>query len=339
MLNNKTGKLASLRQCPFCCCFANVDCSFRYGCRKNFFKFICCILPLPLSPSHKGRGILYSVRGRSNIFYSPLVGESKSLISERGLYKTEGIAQNAEEEELFLCEPSKPKDLTPPLPQGVGECTDMSQSLSHSVTQSLLSQNFFPQGDIIFSNILEDKHDKLENFTLTSLSKRAEILDYTIEKIQNLFKQNALPKDIAIITPLQDDMLRFTLNENLKCNVLFLSGSEKLVDNPLVKASLNILKLMLGIEISEMDLRVIISDYAGIPLKYAYNILHAYDKEKKLPEIDLEFYNDNYQRFYKAFCEIKDNEKDEKLEKIKIENTITGAKCIEAKQDHILVKM
>ena len=261
--------------------------------------------------------------------------ESKSLISERGLYKTEGVAQNAEEEELFLCEPSKPKDLTPPptpshkgrgnyclavdehlkfkdltppLPQGAGECTDMYQSLSHLVIQSLPSQNSFPQGDIIFSNILEDKHDKLENFTLTSLSKRAEILDYTIEKIQNLFKQNALPKDIAIITPLQDDMLRFTLNENLKCNVLFLSGSEKLVDNPLVKASLNILKLMLGIEISEMDLRVIISDYAGIPLKYAYNILHAYDKEKKLPEIDLEFYNDNYQRFYKAFCEIKDKD-------------------------------
>ncbi len=318
----------------------------------------------PPTPSHKGRGNYClaidehlkfkdltpppgplpqgageCVQAESNLHqacdYSPLVGESKSLISERGLYKTEGVAQNAEEEELFLCEPSKPKDLTPPptpshkgrgnyclavdehlkfkdltppLPQGAGECTDMSQSLSHSVTQSLPSQNSFSQGDIIFSNILEDKHDKLENFTLTSLSKRAEILDYTIEKIQNLFKQNALPKDIAIITPLQDDMLRFTLNENLKCNVLFLSGSEKLVDNPLVKASLNILKLMLGIEISEMDLRVIISDYTGIPLKYAYNILHAYNKEKKLPEIDLEFYNDNYQRFYKAFCEIKDKD-------------------------------
>ena len=309
----------------------------QYVDEKNILNVGCAKTKDLTPPLPQGAG--ECVQAESNLRqacdYSPLVGESKSLISERGLYKTEGVAQNAEEEELFLCEPYKPKDLTPPptpshkgrgnyclavdehlkfkdltppLPQGVGECTDMSQSLSHSVTQSLLSQNFFPQGDIIFSNILEDKHDKLENFTLTSLSKRAEILDYTIEKIQNLFKQNALPKDIAIITPLQDDMLRFTLNENLKCNVLFLSGSEKLVDNPLVKASLNILKLMLGIEISEMDLRVIISDYAGIPLKYAYNILHAYDKEKKLPEIDLEFYNDNYQRFYKAFCEIKDKD-------------------------------
>ena len=87
------------------------------------------------------------------------------------------------------------------------------------------SQNIFPQGEIIFSNILENKHERLENFTLTSLSKRAEILDYTIEKIQNLNKKNIKAKDITIITPLQDDMLHFTLRENLKCNLLFLSGS------------------------------------------------------------------------------------------------------------------
>ena len=50
MLNNKTGKLATLRQCPFCCCFANVDCSFRYGCRKNFLQVYMLYLPLPLTP-------------------------------------------------------------------------------------------------------------------------------------------------------------------------------------------------------------------------------------------------------------------------------------------------
>ena len=38
--------------------------------------------------------------------------------------------------------------------------------------------------EVIFSNILEDKHDSLEHFSLTSLSKRAEILDYTIVVVQ-----------------------------------------------------------------------------------------------------------------------------------------------------------
>ena len=176
------------------------------------------------------------------------------------------------------------------LPHGKGMCED-AQSLS----------NIFPQGEIIFSNILENKHERLENFTLTSLSKRAEILDYTIEKIQKLFKKNVLPKDITIITPLQDDMLHFTLRENLKCNLLFLSGSEKLIDNQLVKASLNILKLMLGLEITEMDLRVILADYVGIPIKYCHKILEVYKQSGLLPAMKLDFYDSNYQKFYEAF--------------------------------------
>ena len=177
----------------------------------------------------------------------------------------------------------------------------------HSLNSSFHSQgNDFAQGEIIFSNILEDKHERLKNFTLTSLSKRAEILDYTIEKIQNLFKKNILPKDIAIITPLQDDMLHFTLQENLKCNLLFLSGSEKLIDNPLVKASLNILKLMLEIEISEMELRVILSEYVGIPIKYCHKILEVYNQSGLLPMMELEYYNEKYQIFYEAFEKVKD---------------------------------
>ena len=174
-------------------------------------------------------------------------------------------------------------------------------------------KNIFSQGEIIFSNILENKHERLENFTLTSLSKRAEILDFAIEKIQNLFKKNASARDITIITPLQDDMLRFTLEENLKhsCNLMFLSGSEKLIDNPLVKASLSILKLMLGIEISEMDLRVILSDYLGIPLKYCCPIFEGYKKTGGFPHISLEFYNEKYQKFLEVFEEVK--EKNTKL--------------------------
>ncbi len=164
-------------------------------------------------------------------------------------------------------------------------------------------------GEIIFSNVIEKTKKRLKNFTLTSLSKRAEILDFSISKIEELFKKGIKPKDITIITPLQDDMLRFTLKEKLKtCNLQFLSGSEKLVDNPLVKASLNILKLMQGIEISEMDLRVILSDYIGIPLKYCQNILETYSKTKILPNLKIEIYSEKYENFYSSFEEIKNKD-------------------------------
>ena len=192
--------------------------------------------------------------------------------------------------------------------------TSIECKLVHLFGEDVQSgEDTFTQGEIIFSNILENKHERLENFTLTSLSKRAEILDYTIEKIQNLFKKNVKPKDIAIITPLQDNMLKFTLEENLKsvCNLLFLSGSEKLIDNPLVKASLNILKLILDIEITENDLRVILSDYLGIPLKYCKKIFEEYNNNRILPEINIENYDEKYQKFLKVFKEIK--EKNTKL--------------------------
>ena len=129
----------------------------------------------------------------------------------------------------------------------------------------------------------------MKNFTLISLSKRAEIVDYSVSKIEELFQKGIKACEISIITPLQDDMLKFTLREKLKnCNLQFLSGSEKLIDNPLVKASLNILKLMQGIEISDIDLRVILSDFVGIPLKYCQNILEAYSKTKLLPLLEVE---------------------------------------------------
>ncbi|MBR6126645.1 AAA family ATPase, partial [bacterium] len=173
--------------------------------------------------------------------------------------------------------------------------------------------NTFIQGEKIFENVLEGKKERLENFTLTSLSKRAEILDAAILKINKMLEKSIKPKDVTIITPLQDDMLKFTLQEKLNktCNLLFLSGSEKLISNPLVKASLNILKLMLNIEVTDMDLRSIISDYIGIPLKYSDKIIDGYKSEGKLPDIELDFYSEKYKKFLNAFNEIK--EKNEKL--------------------------
>ncbi len=187
--------------------------------------------------------------------------------------------------------------------------TSIEYKLSKLFEEEVLNktENENPNSEIIFSNILENKQEKLENFTLTALSKRAEILDFTIDKIKTLLKQNTLAKDIAIITPLQDDMLRFTLEENLKssCNLLFLSGSEKLIDNSLVRASLNILKLMSDIEISEFDLRVILSEFVGIPLKYCHKILETYKQCKLIPLLEIECYNEKYQKFYQTFEAVK----------------------------------
>jgi len=169
-------------------------------------------------------------------------------------------------------------------------------------------EEIFNNGDIIFGNVINNKNEKLENFSLISLSKRAEIIDFTVSKIKTLLKNGTNPNDITIITPLQDDMLKFTLSETLDkvCNPVFLSGSEKLISNPLVRASLNIIKLMLDINISDIDLRSILSDYVGIPLKYAQKIFESYKANGKLTNVEIDKYNEKYQFFLKTFGEIKE---------------------------------
>ena len=68
---------------------------------------------------------------------------------------------------------------------------------------------------------------------------------------------------------------------------------------------------MLNIEVSEIELRSIISDYIGIPLKYTNNFFVNYKKEKCLCAAELGSYTEKYQHFLEVFNEIK--QKDEKL--------------------------
>ena len=51
------------------------------------------------------------------------------------------------------------------------------------------------------------------------------------------------------------------------------------------------------------------------------------------------YYKGHTKNYILAWCKDNEKESDKDLEKKKLENTITKAKCIEAKQDHILVEM
>ena len=93
-------------------------------------------------------------------------------------------------------------------------------------------------------------------------------------KIEDILRQGYKPSDIVIISPIIDDMLRFCLKEKVKnANLLFLSGSEKLIQNPYVLASLTILKLNTSLKetLREFDLRVILSNILDISIKSSCN--------------------------------------------------------------------
>lgn len=164
--------------------------------------------------------------------------------------------------------------------------------------------------EIVFNNVIEQKYDKLKNFSLTSYSKRAQMIESAAEKVKSLINKGVKPSDMAIITPAVDDMLRFGLKENLKpnwANLLFISGSEKIIQNPIVLASLTILKLCdtkLKQDLSEFEIRAILSNFLQIPIKYCKEILEKFEANKEL--INFEFPHADYNQKYQAFLTLLD---------------------------------
>ena len=143
------------------------------------------------------------------------------------------------------------------------------EDLFKQKAEKLTSENpLSKDAEILFSNITENKNEVLEHFSLQSPSKRASMVDSAIKKIKELISKNVLPCEISIVTPVIDDMLKFSLKENINTNLMFLSGNEKLIQNRLVKSILTILKLNSKMPVNSFDLRVVLSEFLGIPIKY-----------------------------------------------------------------------
>ena len=129
------------------------------------------------------------------------------------------------------------------------------------------------------------------------------MIDKTAEKINELLKKNVLPQEISIVTPVIDEMLKFTLSERLSKQIipLYLSGSEKLIQNKLVLATITILKINSSHKetLSGFDLRSIFVNILDIPIKYCRKILETFETRKVLTDYDFE--NVEHNKKYKNF--------------------------------------
>ena len=157
----------------------------------------------------------------------------------------------------------------------------------------------------IFLNTKDNSSNILQNFSTSSPSKRSDMLDECVNIVKELLAKNVKPSDIAIITPVIDDMLRFSLNETLKNKIAFLSGSEKLIQNKLIKSVITILKLDCGMNVSAFELRTVLSMFLKIPVKYCRKILSDFESNSILP--DYEFERQEYSEKYKNFKAVLEN--------------------------------
>lgn len=149
---------------------------------------------------------------------------------------------------------------------------------------------------------------------LLTSSKRAQMLDSGIANIKKLIENGVKPCDISIVTPIIDDMLKFCLKESFsEKNLLFLSGSEKIVQNPIVLMALTALKLCdeeLKKDLDSFDIRAIL-DFLQIPLRHCKEILETFETTKTLPafEFKVQEYSEKYKKFIAVLGNLKNFEK------------------------------
>jgi len=181
---------------------------------------------------------------------------------------------------------------------------ELEKLFSQAVTPLSSVANLSAQ--TLFNNVIEQKSSKLNNFSLFSYSKRAQMLDLGVGEIKRLINSGVKPSDIAVVTPVIDDMLKFCLKDgmNSSANVVFLSGSEKIVQNPIVLMALTILKLCdseLKKELSEFDVRSILA-FLQIPLRHCKEILEHFELTKNF--IAFEFILPEYSEKYNKFLDV-----------------------------------
>ena len=152
----------------------------------------------------------------------------------------------------------------------------------------------------LYKNIIGNEKNVLQNFSTQSPSKRSKMIELGCKEINELLKKKIKPNEISVITPIIDDVLKFGLKENINkyVNPVFLSGSEKLIQNRLVLSAINILKLntRLKDKLTEFDIRPLLTDILQIPLKYCKSILENFDLTKTLQpyEFEEEEFNKKY---------------------------------------------
>ncbi len=165
---------------------------------------------------------------------------------------------------------------------------------------------FDKQEVVNLDNIKEVKPDVIHK----DYSRRLEMLNKAALHIANLIKSGTSPDEIAIITPVIDTTLKFTLNEIFKplnLRVSYFSGSEKLCETPLVKHTMTLLKLALNTGVDTHSVRNVLNGLLKIPVKYCMPVISLYNQTGEIKAVDLgnQGYNDSLKMLEKTICAIK----------------------------------
>lgn len=174
--------------------------------------------------------------------------------------------------------------------------------------------------DNFFNFIKSSKKYNIKDISYSSSVKRLDMIEEAIKQIKTIISLGIKEEEIAVITPILDNVLLQSLNDfQIKYQVL--SGSEKLSDDNSVKHIIITLKLVNNLKISEYELKSILIKLLKIPFIYCLDILKDYKSLNYLSRYDFqnEKYNYAYTKFYSVVNALKKS-KNRISEQIKIIN-------------------
>lgn len=171
------------------------------------------------------------------------------------------------------------------------------------------------EADTLLNNIISDKKTVSNTIKFFEDSKRLELIDSVSSQIQKIIKNGTKPNEILIVSPIIDSLLKFSLKESLdsiNIKYQFISGSEKLCENRLIKATNSVLKLAhpnWKLKVDSFEIRGIFTDLLNIPAKYCLKIIEQFkNKETLAPfEFENEKFNTNYSKLLEIIKQIKDS--------------------------------
>lgn len=156
--------------------------------------------------------------------------------------------------------------------------------------------------------------DEIKTFDCISenmqYTRRLEMIENALNNVVDLISTGVSPSEITIVSPIIDSALKFYIKEKfepLQIDYQYLSGSEKLCDNKIIKNIINILKLSFEEKIDVFEIRTLLSTICKIPLKYCIKIVENYTNTGLISYFDLD--NDFYNNRLKTLIETMDKVK------------------------------
>ncbi len=140
---------------------------------------------------------------------------------------------------------------------------------------------FCKTADEFYRAVISGNKVKLETISRSHYIKRLDMLEAAANYTAELINMGILPYEIAVITPLADEMLFESLKEH-NINFQNISGSDKLMDYDTVKHIIYILKIVNNIPLKDHELKNILINLLKIPFRKCIEIINIYSKTKSI---------------------------------------------------------